>query len=216
MLDGASGAKIRKNRFGTDGAGTTFRSTGNGILLTRSSNVTIGGDTAADGNQIVTKDTGIGVYAIADAARPITGLKVRHNTIGTDASGGAALGTGPSAGVIVLASANGKATISDNLIVGTKAGVEVAGAGTAETVVSGQHDRHQQGRHRPSSARSPTACASTGRPGRRWRRTRSSPAATTCRWRAPSQADVHRHRVPALPALHRQGHRHRSPATTSR
>jgi hypothetical protein len=136
VLDGASGAKIRKNRIGTDGAGTTFRPTGIGVLLTRSSNVTIGGDAASDGNQIVSKDTGIGVYAIGDAARPVTGLKVRHNTIGTDATGGAALGTGPSAGVLLLASTNGKSTIADNLIVADRVGVEVAGAGTAETTVS--------------------------------------------------------------------------------
>lgn len=136
VLDGASGAKIRKNRIGTDGAGTTFRPTSVGVLLTRSSNVTIGGDSASDGNQIASTDTGIGVYAIGDAARPITGLKVRHNTIGTDASGGAALGTGPSAGVLLLASANGKSTIADNLIVANRVGVEVAGAGTAETLVS--------------------------------------------------------------------------------
>jgi CSLREA domain-containing protein len=137
LLDGASGAKIRKNRFGTDGSGTVFRTTGNAVAITRSTNVTIGGDTAADGNQIVTTGASTGVYAIGDAARPITGLKVRHNTIGTDAAGAATLGTGPGAGVLLVASANGKATIADNLVVATRVGVEVAGAGTAETVVSG-------------------------------------------------------------------------------
>jgi hypothetical protein len=37
---------------------------------------------------------------------------------------------------VVLATANGKSTIADNVIVATRAGVEVAGGGTAETVVS--------------------------------------------------------------------------------
>ena len=61
--------------------------------------------------------------------KPLSGAVFR-------ASGTAALGTGPSAGVLLLASANGKSTIADNLIVADRVGVEVAGAGTAETTVS--------------------------------------------------------------------------------
>lgn len=131
-----AGTKVMGNRIGTDAAGTAYRQVGSGIVVALGSGITIGGATAAEGNQIVTGPDGIGVYGISDPTHPATNLVVRHNTIGMDPQGTAALGAGPTTAVLVAGGGAIKSTISDNVVTGTKMGIGVFGIGAADSTIA--------------------------------------------------------------------------------
>ncbi len=136
---GTSGNVIEGNHVGVDAAGTiAIANSGSGIVITSSSDNTIGGTTSAAGN-VISGNQGIGVFLYGSGTNSnlLTG-----NRIGTDVSGTIALGN-VSAGIGVADDAvnntiGGTASGAGNLISGNKSqGVIVSDAGTTGNVVAG-------------------------------------------------------------------------------
>jgi CSLREA domain-containing protein len=125
-MAGTSGNAVTGNRIGTDAAGTTpLHTTGRSVSINTASNNIIGGATAADGNLIA------GGVKIDNAGA--TGNIVRHNSIGTDATG--TLDLSPSGGNGVEIFGASDTTVADNLIAYNGAdGVAVISSATGNTI----------------------------------------------------------------------------------
>ncbi len=111
---GAGGSTIVGNYFGTDVSGTLARANSTvgtwGAIAIKTTNVIVGGTTAADRN-VISGNAGYGIEFYSSAS----GSTVVGNYIGTTASGAAALGN-TAAGVFIRNSSN------NNMIGGTAAG----------------------------------------------------------------------------------------------
>ena len=127
-LSGCDNNLIEANYLGVDASGTSARPNVNGVLLSLSSNNTIGGTTAA-GRNVISGNTFDGVAISGD------GNIVQGNYIGTNAAGTAAIPNGTS-GVSIPSSqyANnligGTAAGAGNLISGNPRGLKINGIGT--------------------------------------------------------------------------------------
>ena len=127
-LSGCDNNLIEANYLGVDASGTSARPNVNGVLLSLSSNNTIGGTTAAVRN-VISGSIFDGVAISGD------GNIVQGNYIGTNAAGTAAIPNGTS-GVSIPSSqyANnligGTATGAGNLISGNPRGLKINGIGT--------------------------------------------------------------------------------------
>jgi len=88
---GPNGVTIQGNLVGPDVTGTIdLADTGDGIVVTRASNVTIGGAAAAARNVV----SGNGQNGLEIDGNPVTNIVVQGNYIGTDITGAARLGNG--------------------------------------------------------------------------------------------------------------------------
>jgi len=111
--ESADGNTIKTNTIGLNNAGAASANTGGGVLVTGGAdNTTIGGSAVADGN-LISGNTGAGVRVNGNTTDATT---VRHNFIGTDASGNIARGNSAE-GVRVDQGATNTA-ISTNLVSG--------------------------------------------------------------------------------------------------
>ncbi len=136
VLDGVgTGNIVATNFIGTDPSGTSARPNDTGITITNSSDAnTIGGALSSDGNLISGNATyGIHVQGAGTGATT-DGNTIRHNWIGPDATGNAALGAG-AAGIAIDGEADAT-TIDLNAISGNQNGITVSGT-TMNTVVTG-------------------------------------------------------------------------------
>jgi hypothetical protein len=123
---------IGTNQDGTAALGNGFR----GVVIDGAPNTTVGGTAAGAGNVI----SGNALGGVDISGPTATGNAVRKNFIGTDASGGAALGNGTGAGVQINdAPMNtiGGSTDSRNLISGNAfVGIAIIGATATSNVVA--------------------------------------------------------------------------------
>jgi hypothetical protein len=117
---------IEGNLIGINPAGTALGNAGNGILLTNTRGVSVGGAAAAYGNTIV-HNGGDGVRIVGASANNL----VSNNGIGAESGGPADRGNAGS-GVALLSGANHN-TVSLNIISGNNgtAGVLVSGSGSS-------------------------------------------------------------------------------------
>ncbi|MDX6284859.1 MAG: hypothetical protein QOG53_344 [Frankiales bacterium] len=115
LVLGGGGTVVTNSRFGTSMDGTSAIANGTGITVTSAGNV-IGGTTAGDGN-LISGNTGAGVLI---SGLNTGGNQLLGNRIGTDASGGGALGNSGNGVSSSDSSANlivgGSATGAGNLI----------------------------------------------------------------------------------------------------
>lgn len=131
----SSSTAIEGNLIGTDAAGAALVGSGQTGIEVLSGGNTIGGASAAERNVIA----GNGTAVLIDAS--VSGNTVSGNFIGTDAAGTSALGNGT--GIALTGGANNNLIGGDtagerNLISGNSSlGIVIAGAGTADNVVSG-------------------------------------------------------------------------------
>ena len=136
QLADAPDAVVAGNIIGLGPDGVTADPVGFGVLVRRGTGITVGGS-AADANAI--SATGYGVYVGAvTATSPAIGITVSHNRIGTNATGTAAIGTGPDAGIFAAGTSSSLVdlTASSNVIHARAVGIEVAGPGLAGASLS--------------------------------------------------------------------------------
>lgn len=135
-LSGASSLVLRANCIGTDYSGSTgLGNRGDGINLNGSSNDTIGGSAAGDGNVIAANRNGINIQNSA------AGNLVKGNFIGTNPSGASGLGNTTS-GVLISFAGNdtigGSAAGDGNVISGNgSAGVNISGPTATGNLIQG-------------------------------------------------------------------------------
>lgn len=122
---------IKGNYIGTNGT-AAIANGGVGIRL-ESSNNTIGGETAADGN-IISGNTGDGI--LEDSTfRNADSTTIKNNYIGTNAAGTAAIANGGK-GINISGPSILSTTINKNVISGNSTGgLTVDGAGTTGTII---------------------------------------------------------------------------------
>ena len=134
---GAGGNVIAGNYIGTDATGTTAAANGCGVeIYSSASNNTIGGTTAAARN-VISGNSGYGVYISGAAA---SGNVIEGNYIGTNATGTASVAN--ATGVFIDgASSNavgGTAAGAQNVISGNSSyGVSISGSTASGNVVEG-------------------------------------------------------------------------------
>jgi CSLREA domain-containing protein len=122
---GTDNLTIAGNRIGVDASGTLDRGNGSAGIHVNGDGAVIGGATAAAGN-VVSGNGGYGVYLDAT-----TNAVVRHNRIGTNAAGTAAVANG---NIGILVSTTG-AILADNLVSGNVAdGIQVSSGSTGVIV----------------------------------------------------------------------------------
>ncbi len=136
---GGSGSTIRNNLIGTDGSGTKQLGNGaDGIDISGAARITVGGTTTATLN-LISANHGFGVQIRDPGA---TGNVVAGDWIGVDLTGLKALGNGE-AGVFVdnvPGNTIGGSSGAYNVIgFNSNAGITVAGAGAAGTVIANNY-----------------------------------------------------------------------------
>jgi hypothetical protein len=90
----AAGTVVQGNRIGTNLAGTaSLANSGDGILVSLTSNIQIGGLSPTERN-VISGNSGDGVTAFSTTATPVTDLVIEGNYIGTTVGGDAALPNG--------------------------------------------------------------------------------------------------------------------------
>jgi hypothetical protein len=134
---GATGTVIQGNYVGTDISGTLDRGCrGAGIYIDSAPGVQIGGTTAAARNVISGNNDNGGVWITGSA----TGTQVQGNYIGTDVTGGVALGNNPY-GIHIVSGSNtigGTAAGAGNVISGnTQRGIDIAEQTTSNNIIQG-------------------------------------------------------------------------------
>jgi len=118
----ASGNTVQGNYIGTNAAGTAaLGNSGNGLNIASASNNTIGGTVAGAGN-VVSGNSGVGIFIDNS-----TGTLVQGNLVGTNATGTAAIGNSPGGGIVVNAS-------SGNTIGGTSAAARNVSSGNSDGI----------------------------------------------------------------------------------
>jgi titin len=131
------GTVVAGNRIGTDGAGTIAEPNGNGIRVQAgATGNTIGGTVRAARN-VISGNRAVGVELEAGAENNT----VLGNFIGTDATGGRALGNG-AAGVEILGPNNligGSTSGARNVISGNDVGVFITGGAAISNAVFGDY-----------------------------------------------------------------------------
>jgi hypothetical protein len=119
VVSGSPGLTVRGNRIGTDGSGTRDRgNTGNGVQIDASPGATIGGTATTDPNIISSNRDGLVISNSPD-------VRVLGNRVGTDITGGGALGN-RGVGVTIIKSSGaiigGSADVERNVISGNRMG----------------------------------------------------------------------------------------------
>ena len=132
---GAIGSTIYGNLIGTSAGGTAALPNTNGLLIESTLTTAIGG-ASADTRNVISGNSGRGIYLRAAAQVQIVG-----NFIGLNAAGTAAIGNG--AGVYIENSPNnvvgGASATTRNVISGNQSGVTISGSTASGNVVQGNY-----------------------------------------------------------------------------